>query len=733
MESQSEPLKKSWIFRRPRVVIGIILVVCLGPFVNKPFHIDDPLFVWAGQWVQQHPADFFGFEVNWWTSAIPIWAANWNPPLLSYFLAGVASVFGWNEIALHLAGLAVAFACAAGIYSLADRWCQRPLLATVVAIFTPVFLVSSTTLMCDVPMLACWVWALVFWERALADERSRWQFAGAGLLAGLAVLTKYSAITLLPLLPVLSLLRKRKLEAWWLLGLLVPLAMLAVYDWMTARMYGVRLFSAAIGHTQNSRGFPNIWEARGIIGLAFAGGCFLPLLCFAPLLWRWRALLAGGAAAVALMLGAIWFADQPGWLVPSVNSRLTDQWDFLLQFALLAAGGLHLLLLTLAEARQRRDLISIVLLLWIFTGLFSAIALNFTVNARGFLLLVPALAILLVRRLEAVRDESGAGIWLLAPLLPAAVIALSLAVTDYRLVGTEKTAAIRIAGKYKPADHAMWFEGHGGFQYYLNQFGGQSIDVERSVLEPGDIVVVPWVNYGFVPLPAGSVELMAVMTFSPRSWLNLLGQTPHGAAGFYGAGFGPVPFVIGSPPPQDFYILRVWSRVQFNSLPTNPLQVRAGEVPAFSNLSFKCEPIVPERPEAKAQVELARQLERAEKIPEAIQHYRQALDLDPDDAPALNDLAWILTTTPRLEFRNAAEAVQLALKAVELTRGTQPVMVGTLAAAYAEAGRFSKAVETANCACRLALVTSQPEVAAANARLIDLYSAGQTADASQNP
>jgi 4-amino-4-deoxy-L-arabinose transferase-like glycosyltransferase len=102
-----------------------------------------------------------------------MWKANCNPPLMSYFLAGVASLFGWHEIVLHLAGLAVAFAAAVGIYSLARIWCERPLLATMIAIITPVFLVSSTTLMCDVLMLTFWVWALVIWERALGNERSR--------------------------------------------------------------------------------------------------------------------------------------------------------------------------------------------------------------------------------------------------------------------------------------------------------------------------------------------------------------------------------------------------------------------------------------------------------------------------------------------------------------------------------------------------------------------------------
>ena len=184
MNAQPQPqpalLKKSWISKHPYVVIGLILAGCLAPFLNKALHTDDALFVWTGEWIQKHPGDFFGFQVNWWISELPMWVANWNPPVFSYFLAGVAFLFGWNEMGLHLAGLAVSFAAAAGIYSLAKMWCERPLLATIIAVFTPAFLVSSTTLMCDVPMLALGIWALVFWERALAKRGRWWSFVLAG-------------------------------------------------------------------------------------------------------------------------------------------------------------------------------------------------------------------------------------------------------------------------------------------------------------------------------------------------------------------------------------------------------------------------------------------------------------------------------------------------------------------------------------------------------------------------
>ena len=62
---------------------------------------------------------------------------------------------------------------------------------------------------------------------------------------------------------------------------------------------------------------------------------------------------------------------------------------------------------------------------------------------------------------------------------------------------------------------------------------------------------------------------------------------------------------------------------------------------------------------------------------------------------AQNDLAWLLATCPDNSVRNGQKAVELAQQAVQLSNGRSPEILDTLAAAYAEAGRFHEAVETA--------------------------------------
>jgi len=112
---------------------------------------------------------------------------------------------------------------------------------------------------------------------------------------------------------------------------------------------------------------------------------------------------------------------------------------------------------------------------------------------------------------------------------------------------------------------------------------------------------------------------------------------------------------------------------------------------------------------------------------EAVQHYREALKLAPDSPEILNNLAWILAAGPNAQVRNGKDAVALAERACKLTDYKRPVMVGTLAAAYAEAGRFQDAVATAEKAGALAEQSNQPALAARNRELAALYRSGQPA------
>jgi hypothetical protein len=91
----------------------------------------------------------------------------------------------------------------------------------------------------------------------------------------------------------------------------------------------------------------------------------------------------------------------------------------------------------------------------------------------------------------------------------------------------------------------------------------------------------------------------------------------------------------------------------------------------------------------------------------------------------LNNLAWLLATCPDAHLRDGVQAVKYAERACELTHHGVTVLVGTLAAAYAEAGRYDDAVAAAQKACALATAAGERDLLERNRELLALYRAHQ--------
>jgi tetratricopeptide (TPR) repeat protein len=116
---------------------------------------------------------------------------------------------------------------------------------------------------------------------------------------------------------------------------------------------------------------------------------------------------------------------------------------------------------------------------------------------------------------------------------------------------------------------------------------------------------------------------------------------------------------------------------------------------------------------ADTHCKLANALSQLHRQAEAISEYSKALQLRPGMDEAANNLAWLLATCPDRSLRDGPRAVALARQASEHSKGQNPVILGTLAGAYAEAGRLSEAVEAAQRAKQLALAQNNPALAAA--------------------
>jgi hypothetical protein len=545
-----------WFALHPYWTLTLAVCAVLAPFLTKPFNLDDPLFIWVAQQIYLHPADPYGFDVNWAQTVFPLWNVTDNPPLACYYLALGAGFFGWSEIGLHLAFLLPALAVTWGTYRLARHFCDRPMLAALAALFTPVFLVSSLTVMCDMLMLAFWVWAVVWWVEGLeGDDFGR--LAGSGLFMALASLTKYYGMCLIPLLGAYGLLSKGR-PGRWMIYLLVPVATLWVYQAATRLLYDHNLLFRAAEFTSFVKGFYGYSPVAAVlVALAFTGGCAAVAVVFTPLLWRTPALVLLGAltalvASICLATGAMsHLAGAARWTSP-VSVKL--------QIILWAAGGICVLALAITDVFYRRDARSCLLALWV-VGTFSFAAFfNWTINGRTILPVVPAMGILLVRRLGR-NFPAGHRAWswgVLPCLIASAVLALLVARADFLQAEAVRQNAREICAQYRSGRSTVWFQGHWGFQYYMEKLGASALDLANPALKAGDTLAVPLNNTTLrsPKIKLGNLTPAGVITAPKSRFLATMDQTA--GAGFYAANLGPLPFAFGHVPPESVVVYAPW-------------------------------------------------------------------------------------------------------------------------------------------------------------------------------
>jgi tetratricopeptide (TPR) repeat protein len=105
---------------------------------------------------------------------------------------------------------------------------------------------------------------------------------------------------------------------------------------------------------------------------------------------------------------------------------------------------------------------------------------------------------------------------------------------------------------------------------------------------------------------------------------------------------------------------------------------------------------------------------------------RRALDgaihIDPNDTSSLNDLAWLLATSPEARVRNPHRAIALAQKCCGLNRWTNAYSIDTLAAAYAAKGDFGQAVRYQQLAMQALNKSERAEQLTAMEDRLKLYS-----------
>jgi 4-amino-4-deoxy-L-arabinose transferase-like glycosyltransferase len=534
----------------PYLIISALTIVLLAPFLGKAFHIDDPMYLWTAQQIHKNPADFYGLVVNWFGYLDTMYLANQNPPLSSYFIALIALLFGWSETAIHMGFLLPAIAVSTGTYALAKYYSSSSLLAGLLAVVSPVFLVSASNVMTDIFMVALYTWAVYFWLKGTHENNWKYLFLSAMLML-LAALTKYFAISLIPLLFTYTLIKKHQL-CRQLLFLLIPVFGLLLYQLYTQAMYDFSLITDAtsyafqIGHNENALSFAE----RTISGISYLGGCLFAAFFFFPYLWKRK-------AAVWLNGFLLIFATLTAFL--AIQMQLSNMnWQgpplaSLILFLLFLFTGFQLMLMMITTVLQKPDAEAWLLFFWFWGTLGFAIYMNWTISARTYAPLIPVTAILIALQLQRTNDFNYPFSFnRLLPLMLAGAISLVVLHGDTTLANTQRAFATIIHEKLKSYPGKTWFQGHWGFQYYMEELGAMALDKQNPAFTTNDILIVP-VNNTNVSLPDQKHFQLVELIELPLNTLSTTMSNQY-LSGFYWGGHGPLPFSLGKPQPEKYLV-----------------------------------------------------------------------------------------------------------------------------------------------------------------------------------
>ena len=288
-------------------------------------------------------------------------------------------------------------------------------------------------------------------------------------------------------------------------------------------------------------------------GLAFTGATALASV-FCALLTGSRGSLVAAVLVMGIATAIFAVTGQVGTHQVELNGLW--RWVFAAQLAFLGVGGIWVLALACQQLLRRRDAESLLLFLWVSGTLVFAILVNWSVNGRSLLPLAPAAGLLLGFD-STLTDRRKK--YLSAGLALSGVLAGQVVLADQSWASAARDAAQRIHDE-NPG-HPVWFQGHWGFQYYMEMLGAHPVDFSGSRFEPQDLLVVPHNNTNFMRSLLEMQGAAKTVAYDAKQWCTV--NDRRAGAGFYSDWYGPLPFFIGKSFPDAYSIFRLRNAFQF--------------------------------------------------------------------------------------------------------------------------------------------------------------------------
>ncbi len=479
--------------RRELIIIALFVLALRLPFLNQAVQGDDVYYLAEAQHAlidPLHPnhtlAPFLGRMVD--------MRGQPHPPLDAWSLALLLVLFNdVREIPFHTAYIIFSLIAAFSAWSLARRFSPHPLLATLLFLVTPAFVVNGNSFESDVPFLAFWLLAMALYVAAV-DQRSSALLAGSCIAMGLAALGAAQAIFLVPILFLYG----RKWHAAAIATLAAPAVFLA---WQIFERISTGALPAGVlaGYLQ-SYGFEALLQKlKSAAALtAHLGWLVFPGLWIPPLI------------ALPAAVGAAFYDLNPLF------------WGSI-------AIGIGILIWC---ARNWRDFLA----QWVLIFFAGALAIFFAGSARYLLPIALPVAILATRRAGPRLLSIGLGCGL--------VLSVLLAEVNYQHWTGYRKFARSLAQQAETK--RLWIDGEWGLQFYLESEGGLPLLAGHTV-HPDEVVVTSSLGYPVEASHPGTIRVpIAQRVISSKIPLRLISL--NGRSGYSTTTWGLRPFDISLGP-----------------------------------------------------------------------------------------------------------------------------------------------------------------------------------------
>ena len=469
-------MKLQQYLQKPGIVIALIWIFLTAINIGKAFQMDDGFHLEAARHIANDPLHPMSGMIRWDNDEPePMYKAN-QPPLLFYMIAGLSTLFGFNEIVMHLLIAVFSLLALYWFYKACGLLNVKcPLLLLALFGLCPAFVVSQNV-MTDVPIMSLMIGAFYYILQSLTRYENRNTMIAITLLT-VGVFIKYTVLPVLAAVALLFVLRKEYKKLLWLF---IPILFIALWTlWNYWEFGGSHLFERKPGLRSTVQ--DRAWTYFSALGcIATFGALFLSYIFKG----KTGNYIVYSIASLFLVVAVLHYGSNG-----DNESLLTATLD--VSFFINGFMIILVMLMFLYKNHQKPDAVKTLIqtpqvILILFIAALSSFLILFApfMGIRHVLLIIPFLLLLA----EPIIEKASLGLVRFS-LTASVVLSLLLGISDWKYAFYYKNTAQGIM-KGMPPGSTVWATGTGAWQWYAQQNGMimHTILTERG--KPGDYLVI---------------------------------------------------------------------------------------------------------------------------------------------------------------------------------------------------------------------------------------------------